>query len=158
LVFVDGSVVFFDDFTNKTTRKYTPRFRGQPLKELFLLNGNCFAGLSWMVKRDPLLKYSMKQGLTHGEDLLFFMELARDGGQYDYVNEEILHYRQHSESAMRNVLALDKSYWEIFNHLKKWPEFSVYYRIIFKLRVKKFMALEYVKRKKYKELIVVLLK
>lgn len=113
--FVDGPVVFFDDATNNVVRKYIPRFRGQPLKELFKLNGTCFACPSWMIKRDPSKEYSMKQGLTHGEDLLFFMELARNGGEYDYVDEDILYYRQHSQSAMKNVSALEKSYWQIFN-------------------------------------------
>lgn len=158
LSFVDGSVVFFGDITKAVIRKYTPGFVGVPLRELFLLNGKCFACPSWMIKRDLAKSYRMKEGLTHGEDLLFYMELSRAGGLYDFVKEEILLYRQHSESAMRKVVLLEKSYWRIFNHIKAWPEFSLHYRIVYKLKVKKFMLLEYLKRGKMKEALFVLLK
>lgn len=151
LSFVDGLVVFFDEAWNKTGRTWSPTFTGPPLKELALLNGKCFAGPTWMIRRDHARTYQMKAGLTHGEDMLFYMELARRAGSYAFIKEEVLHYRRHRQSAMRNAVALEKSYWEIYRYIAAWEELSWYHRLMYKFRVKKFMSLEYLHRGMVKE-------
>jgi len=155
LDFVDGSVVFFAE-NYKLIRRHTPCFSGNPLTQLFLLNDKCFAGLTWMVKRKKNFKYSMNEKITHGEDLLFYMELARNGGNYDYIDDDVYLYRQHSNSSMRNTVALEKGYCDIFQYISNWGQFKLPYRFLFRYRSKKFMVLEYLKQKQLKAALLVL--
>lgn len=155
--YVDGSVRFFAD-DDKWIKKYIPCFSGEPLTQLFLLNGKCFAGLTWMVKRREGVRYAFKEHFTHGEDLFFCMELARHGGAFNYVTEETYLYRQHDTSSMRNISALEKGYWRIYEELIKWPEFTFSYRLTYRSRVKKFMILEYLSRREFRRALLALTK
>lgn len=158
LQFVDGVVVFFNNTDGQICRTYKPNFQGSPLSHLFFLKDSCFAGLTWMVRRQPNFDRYMRESLTHGEDLLYYMELTRQGGKYDYVSEEILYYRQHEASAMRNIFALEKGYWDVFAAIRSWPEFKLYHRITYRFKVKKSMALEYLKQNEIKAAFLILLK
>jgi glycosyltransferase involved in cell wall biosynthesis len=157
LDFVDGSVLFFTG-EYQFVRKYNPWFTGRPLLQLFLLNGSCFAGLTWMVRRQRRFRYVMDEELSHGEDLLFCMQLARQGGKYAYVENEIYLYRQHPASSMQNPVALEEGYWYLYSQLKEWSEFTWRYRVVFLWRVKKFMMLEYLSRGLYWRALFVLRK
>jgi teichuronic acid biosynthesis glycosyltransferase TuaG len=109
LEFVDGIVNVFDSSLKNEIRRYKPDFTGNPISKLLILSDRCFFGPSWMIRRRAI-DYHMKSGLTHGEDLLFYLELSRSDGLYDYVDTSILHYRHHAASAMRNVEGLWKGY------------------------------------------------
>jgi teichuronic acid biosynthesis glycosyltransferase TuaG len=157
LTFVDGAVAFIDSQTSKEIRLYVPDFFGNPLHELFKLSGKCFAGLSWMIKHTGKVAL-MNEGMRHAEDLLFLMELARYGGKYACTREIVLSYRQHTGSAMRNIESLEKGYWAVFNHIKDWTEFTWRLRLTFRLKVKKFMVLDYLRRGQFAKAFLVLIK
>jgi glycosyltransferase involved in cell wall biosynthesis len=141
--YVDGAVSIYDDRMTNVVGKYQPGFRGNPLHRLFSMDDRCFFGLTWMIRRNREFSYSMKEGLTHGEDLLFYIDISRQGGYYDYINDVVLHYRRHAQSAMRNLDGLHNGYKQIFNILKAWPEFSIAHQARYLLKVKKIMALSY---------------
>jgi len=147
LTFVDGSVNFMDEELKSSLRLYQPDFTGAPIPELLQLSDSCFSSLSWMIKRtESNTHIRMHENITHGEDLLFYIEHARLGGLYGYTNEVVLHYRQHPHSAMRNLKALEKGYWQIYDYIKDWEEFTPELKRIYKYKVKKFMMLDYLKR------------
>ncbi len=149
LTFVDGSVAFMDENLVNPLRLYTPSCTGNPLPELLQLNGSCFSSLSWMIKRTKANTHiRMNEKITHGEDLLYYLELARQGGLYGYTNQVVLQYRQHPQSAMRNLEALEKGYWQIYDYIKDWEEFTPEIKRTFRFKVKKFMILDYLKRGK----------
>jgi glycosyltransferase involved in cell wall biosynthesis len=159
LTFVDGSVAFMNEALEEALRLYKPSFTGNPLPELLQLNDTCFSSLSWMIKRTEANAHiRMNEKITHGEDLLFYMEHARLGGLYGYTHDVVLQYRQHPHSAMRNLEALEKGYWQVFDQIKDWEEFTPELKRIYRYKVKKFMMLDYLKRGKFANAFSTLLK
>ncbi|HEY0744940.1 MAG TPA: glycosyltransferase family 2 protein [Chryseosolibacter sp.] len=154
--FVDGAVRITSEDLKNTLRFYKPSFRGNPHRELMKLNGTCFVGPSWMVKKTAD-QYQMDEALRHGEDLMFYIAISYQGGIYDYVDQEILLYRQHSSSAMRNLEGLHKGYRVMYEKLKAFPGFSGWIRFRYQLRVKRFMALSYVADKNYRAAFLTLI-
>lgn len=150
LDFVDGTVHVFDKNMKHKIRTYQPKFSGNPLSLLLKISDKCFFGPSWMIRRHAVT-YRMDEKLSHGEDLFFYLTLCRKGGHYDYVNEEILYYRRHDRSAMRNIPGLYQGYKIIYRQLLEWPEFSITRRIIYFYKMKKFIFLSFLSVNQYKE-------
>jgi len=145
LTFVDGAVAKKDSLLRNILSIWKPNFQGNPLNDLVQLKGNSFFGPTWMVKRDPSLNYNIDTKISHGEDLLFFMELARKGGTYNYTNEIVLNYRNTPNSAMKNLNGLKRGYDYIANEIKDWSEIKPEDYKLFCARYKKSMFLSYVR-------------
>lgn len=143
--FVDGIVLKKDSRLTVINQFWQPTFSGNPLNDLICLTGKSFLGLTWLVKRKPNRHYQLKEGLTHGEDLFFYMELARQGGLYAYTDEPILHYRDSPGSAMKNLIGLENGYRFIESQIKNWPEVSKRDLSTFRFRYKKAMFLAYLR-------------
>lgn len=153
LDFADGEVLLYDHSLSRINSKWSPSYKGNPFADLVQLKGGTFLGVTWLIKRRPEINYRFKEGFTHGEDLLFFMELSRSGGQYDYVNEPILHYRDTPGSAMKNLKGLEMGYRTIEQCIQKWPEVKMFDMLNYRLRWRKFMALDYLKRRDWISLL-----
>src|SRR5690606_13816089 len=89
IAFVDGPVSIRDENLETETGRYSPDFRGMPLPCLISLSGKCFFGNTWMVRIDKHKNYRFQPGLTHGEELLFYLMIA-DSGLYDFTHETVL--------------------------------------------------------------------
>ena len=74
LDFVDGQVIKKDHQLKETLKIWSPSFRGNPLRDLVKLTGRSFLGLTWMVKRKSGKSYKLQDGLTHCEDLYFYLK------------------------------------------------------------------------------------
>ena len=120
LDFVDGRTQIYNKNLNVQLNHWAPSFKGNPLNQLLKLNGTCFFGLTWMIKRNKDEDYRFHEDISHGEDLLFFIEVAKEGGNYDFVDEVILHYRTGQRSAMRNLMLLEKGYHQVYSIIKKF--------------------------------------
>jgi glycosyltransferase involved in cell wall biosynthesis len=145
LSFVDGAVKKMNATMDTTTKIWQPSLQGNPLSDLIQLGGKSFFGLSWMIKRQSDTQYRLREGMSHGEDLLFYMELAKKGGKYDYTKEVVLSYRDTPDSAMTNLEGLEKGYQVIVEQLMQWPEVELSDLKKFKLRYRKAMFLSYIK-------------
>ncbi len=117
LSFVDGCVLMMDTSLQKTIRWYKPSFKGCPLPALLKLSDQCFLGNTWMIKHDRNRTYRFKEGLTHGEDLLFYLSIAQDG-MYYATDQIVLCYRTGNGSAMSNLQGLEKGYQTIYQELQ----------------------------------------
>lgn len=115
--FVDGHVSIRDQELHTETSHYKPSIKGNIFNDLVRLNTSCYFGPSWMIKRDPSREYKLIEGLSHAEDLCFYLSLAKDG-LYDYVEEEVLWYRKGHTSAMSNVKGLEKGYNFYYDYAK----------------------------------------
>jgi glycosyltransferase involved in cell wall biosynthesis len=115
--FADGEVILFNSDYSKEINKWSPRYYGNPLEDLLQLGGKSFFGPSWMIKRKKEKTYQFKEGLSHGEDLLFYINLAREGGLYGYTEEPVLYYRKGHQSAMSNLKGLEKGYRSIYREI-----------------------------------------
>lgn len=156
LDFVDGTVHVFDQGLTHRYRTYMPRFSGNPLRLLLRISAKCFFGPSWMIKRHSVA-YRLDENLSHGEDLFFYMTICRNCGRYDYVDNDVLYYRQHNASAMRNINGLYAGYKTIYRQLLEWPEFTWSCRIIYLCRMKKAIFLSFIAVNKFKEAFKVLI-
>jgi glycosyltransferase involved in cell wall biosynthesis len=122
LAFADGIVIKKSADMNTVFEEWKPSFRGNPLHDLCRLGGRSFLGLTWMIKRNPNKNYKFNEFLTHSEDLLFFMKLARDGSEYTYTEEPTLIYRHSEKSAMSNLEGLEKGYRTVGSIIRNWKE------------------------------------
>ncbi|MCX2743399.1 glycosyltransferase family 2 protein [Mangrovivirga sp. M17] len=145
LAFVDGVGIKTDLNLNEIDQ-FNPSFRGNPFKELVQLTGSCFFGQTWLIKRDPNHTYEFNSELTHSEDLLFFMELSKNGGLYDFTDEKIFFYRTSPKSAMSNLEGLEHGYRFVYNEIKNWPEVSPEDLKIYNYRYRRAMFLAYLRK------------
>ncbi len=145
LEFVDGVINKMDEKLCKTKEIWEPSFQGNPVNDLIQLTGKSFFGPSWMIKRRLRRNYYLEEGLTHCEDLYFYILLARDGGKYDYVDEPILYYRDNPNSAMKNLKGLEKGYRFVAQKVKSWPEVNKLVSSKFSFKYKRAMFLAYIR-------------
>lgn len=143
--FVDGKIKLMNGMMTEVEREWTPQYKGGPLMDLVRLSGRVFFSVSWLLRRDKARNYRFAEGLTHCEDLLFFMELSRLGGHYTYVEDTILHYRDTPGSAMKNIPALENGYRYVEKEIEKWQEPSWSDLLIYKAKWRKSMLLDYIK-------------
>lgn len=144
--FVDGVVEKRDSSLKENIGKFKPSLTNRnPLVSLANLSGACFFGPSWMVKREEGEKYQFQDGLSHAEDLLFYMQQARYGGIYNFTEDTVYIYRNNPGSAMKNLEGLEKGYWQVYNYIKDWEELTPDALLRYQLKVKKIMFLSYLR-------------
>jgi glycosyltransferase involved in cell wall biosynthesis len=141
--YLDGKVEIYDKKLVKKIDYWQPTYRGNPLTPLLNISSICFFSPTWMIRRVPNKKYQFHEKLSHGEDLLFFIELALEGGNYDFVEETIMHYRRGHSSAMTNIKGLENGYHYIFNSLKDLNKVTASQRRSFKLIAQKIIFKSY---------------
>lgn len=117
VTFADGRVDYYDRTLTRKLKSWAPDFHGKPLAELLMLSGKVFFGPSWMVKKLSNVEYAFNEGLTHAEDLLFYINLARGGGVYSFSTETVLHYRTGHTSAMTDIKGLGAGYQKVYEEL-----------------------------------------
>lgn len=142
IAFVDGTVLVKDKVLRKTIRRYRPSFVGNPYHELLRVSDKCFFGPSWMIKRGVGQNYRFKERLTHGEDLLFYLSIARQGS-YASTSKEILWYRSGNMSAMTNLQGLEQGYVTIYQHLENQYEVDQKQLAVLKKKIRTIMAKSY---------------
>ena len=61
--------------------------------------------------------HRFREGLSHGEDLLFYMELSVNDVRYGFVDETVYWYRNGHVSAMQNLQGLENGYGALFAYI-----------------------------------------
>ncbi len=122
IVYVDGKIIYFDKELKKKIKEWLPDYQGNPLKDLLYLTGKSFFGNTWMIKRSVGMVYQFNKDLSHGEDLLFYLEQAEKGGLYSFTLEPVLYYRTGHVSAMNDIDGLKQSYHQIFNEINRMDD------------------------------------
>ena len=146
LSFVDGVVSIRSEDMKLELSQYKPVIEGNVFSSLVRLTGECFFGPSWMIKREEGGTYTFQEGLTHGEDLCFYLSLAKHRN-YGFVEEEILWYRKGHNSAMTNVVGLEKGYHFLYGYAKYLGASNVDLTYL-KKRIRRIVFLSYMLDKK----------
>ena len=142
--FVDGQVLLKDMALQKVSRVYQPSFIGNPYQALLELSETCFLGNTWMIKRDRSREYQFKEGLTHSEDLLFYLNIAQQG-LYATTSEEVLWYRTGNSSAMANLKGLEQGYASLYSEIKHNHCVSEKRIRYLKYKITRIMVLSYIR-------------
>lgn len=113
--FVDGSV----EFRGSQRPTWTPKNEGELIEGLVKLNGNCFCGITWMIRKNAIASTRFSESMTHSEDLLFLITMAQKGGKYDFSDQ--ITYRVHAVegSLMSNLIGLKDGYLQTSTALEK---------------------------------------
>lgn len=109
---VDGIVSYRDAALVSEVRRHRPSPTVEPLfPRLVELDESFFAGVLYMVRAEAIGETRFDTRLSHGEDLLFFLEVARKSGLvYGSVPEVVYHYRTGHGSAMADLDGLERGY------------------------------------------------
>lgn len=157
ICFVDGFVTIYDKNDTVIKKQWNPSFRGYALNRLLQLSSSCFFGPTWMIRVNKGYTYSFDTLLKHGEDLLFYIDIAKMG-IYTFVEKPIYCYRDRPGSAMKNIKGLGAGYLNLRNRLKGIDAFSFFNRLVFEFRIKKIMFLTFFREGNVREAITFLFK
>jgi glycosyltransferase involved in cell wall biosynthesis len=143
--FVDGTVIVKNSSLDKVLKKFQFSYYGDPTKSLVRLDGNCFFGPSWMIKKIPEKKYLFDESITHGEELMLYLSLS-ENAVYTTVDEPVLVYRKSDNSAMSNLKGLETGYKKLLEFVKKLNYVNEADKRYMKFRIIRIMFLSYLRR------------
>lgn len=142
--FVDGVVRYVDQSLNPLDKVYRPGYSGKPLSRLLQLDSQCFVGNTWMIRKNRQLTYAFNEDISHGEDLLFYISICRQqDGQYAFVTEDVLLYRQTENSAMSNLRGLEEGYLYLIRYVNQHVEGRRMIKWLLRLKIIKAMFLSH---------------
>lgn len=143
--FVDGSVIVKNQTLDKIIKNYRFNHYGNPTKSLVRLDGNCFFGPSWMIRKVEGKRYIFDETITHGEELMLYLSIS-DDGIYASIDDPVLIYRKSENSAMSNLKGLESGYKKILSEVKKMNNVSAEDKAYMKARIIRIMFLSYLSR------------
>lgn len=149
LSFVDGKVVSYDQDLQSELSTYVPAYSGEPFRPLAMLSADCFFGITWMIRRDKNKSYRFDDSLKHGEDLWFFLELAKEGGTYGHVENIIYGRREVAGSAMSDIKGLSEGYYELYRRVKDLGILSVDELSVMRSRIRRILTLSFLRKRDF---------
>lgn len=108
--FADGRVGSYIEDFDTMKGIWTPAFSGPPERELALMTGTCFCGITWMIKTESIGNHRFPTTQSHAEDLSFYLAISKGGGLYDYTEEVVYDIRHRPHSAMSDLDGLHLGY------------------------------------------------
>ncbi len=149
LNFVDGAVNTINKQSNQNHISYTPSFTGNPQKKLAMLSDECFFGITWMIKRDPNTVYQFRKGITHAEDIIFYLDICDATSKYAYTTQAIYIRNEYTNSAMSNLKALEKGYINFYNYVQRSEILNQNELGLLKRKIKSVMIKSYLSKLKF---------
>jgi glycosyltransferase involved in cell wall biosynthesis len=147
---VDGRIAVKDENMHKTLRKYVPYYTGPLFSRLIALDDRVFFNVCYMFKQKILKDIRFKEGMSHGEDLLFYLKLSNGQSvRYGYVNSEVYRYRSGHDSAMANLKGLEAGYKMLIYHVSRLSTVSLWQKSVFRLKIAKIMFLSWCSQKSF---------
>lgn len=117
---VDGHVLIKDATLNATLRERVGGPLGPYFPRLIRLDSAVFFNVAVMVRREAIGSTRFQTGLSHCEDLLFFLEASnRNAWIYGAVDELVYCYRTGIASAMSNMDGLQRGYLFLYERCQK---------------------------------------
>ncbi|MFY0689691.1 MAG: glycosyltransferase [Cyclobacteriaceae bacterium] len=143
--FVDGVVELWDCTFHDLIETKKLNFSGNPFYALCQIDNSCFFGPTWMIKRIAKKEYKFKEGLSHGEDLLFYLTISKNGELYEASGDVVYQYRTGNESAMKDLDGLWNGYKSVYLELKNcYPQNrainNIFKRKITSIMIKSFLT------------------
>lgn len=118
---VNGGVLVTS--AGRTLRRYRPDLTLGPLVgRLARLEEGVFLGSIYMLRRNRMGRHRFPVGVTHCEDLIFFLTLAAEADlRYGAVEDIVYEYRVNPSSAMSNLDGIEAGYLEFLRRAASLP-------------------------------------
>jgi len=118
---VNGSVRVTSE--GSILRHYCPDMGPGPLLDrLARLEEGVFFAVNYMIRREKIGDHRFPEGLSHCEDLIFYLTLAHDNAlNYGAIRDIIYDYRVQASSAMSNLDGIERGYLELIRRSKTLP-------------------------------------
>lgn len=102
----------------KSVKRYLPSTKIESFfPRIAKLDENVFFGIVYMIRRQAIGSHRFPVGITHCEDLIFFLTLAHDENlTYGAVDSEIYEYCLQDDSAMSNLAGIEDGYLALLRH------------------------------------------
>lgn len=105
------------------------------------LDEGCFFGPFYMVRRSRIGAHRFPPGITHCEDLCFFLELADSKDLiYGAVDSEVYEYRMHGDSAMSSLQGIESGYLALIRLLARLKRMTPRQARALKFRITSIMV------------------
>lgn len=143
--FLDGTIILKDQNLEQLIIERHMSYEGNPRKALVRLDGSCFFGPSWMVRRSAKDEYAFDESMTHAEDLLFFYTIS-EVGDYAAIDQPILNYRVSQHSAMSNLEGIENGYAAFYTKVKATGNHGKKQLHYLKRRIIRIMFLSYARK------------
>lgn len=156
---VDGFIEIID-VGGEVNQVRAPGSPGELLPRLLRLDSAVFFNVSYMIRRASMGDVRFVPGLTHGEDLVFLLDVAKErrGGRYRATSDVIYRYRRHGASAMRNLAGLESGYLFLISHVQRSQLGTEPDRAYLRRRVARILALSWLRAMKPRRAVTVLVK
>ena len=144
----------------KLVRLYQPDLVSGPLLDrLARLEEGVFFGVTYMMRRAGIGDHRFPEGLSHCEDLIFFLALAHDKElRYGAIRDSVYEYRVQASSAMSNLDGIERGYLELIRRSKAMPGIDPALRITQARRVRRILFRSWLRRLRPDRAILALLK
>ena len=141
-------------------RHYFPDLEQGPLQDrLARMEEGVFFSVNYMLRRSSIGNHRFIEGLSHCEDLIFFLTLAHEKSlSYGAVPDIIYNYRVHSTSAMSNLDGIEQGYLELIRRSKALSKLSPATRLVQKQRVQRILVRSWLRKLRPDRAIGALLK
>ncbi len=132
----------------RVVRQYMPDLQQGPFAtRLARLEEGVFMGPFYMVRRDRIGQHRFPIGVSHCEDIIFFLTLAQSRGLcYGAVVESVYEYRLNSGSAMSNLDGLEAGYLDLLGVTAGLDGIDESTRLYQYRRIRRILILTWVRR------------
>lgn len=121
--------------------------RGPLLERLVHLQEGVFVGVCFMLRLEKIGTHRFQNGLSHCEDLIFFLELAHDADlHYAAVPSVAYEYHISGVSAMSNLDGFEAGYLELLRHVSNLKRISEQSRGYLRRRVERILFRSWLRR------------
>lgn len=129
-------------------RRYLPDLEQGPLQDrLARLEDGVFFSVNYMLRRSCILDHRFIEGLSHCEDLIFFLTLAHEKSlSYGAVPDIVYNYRVYPSSAMSNLDGIEQGYFELIRRSESLSKLSPATRLVQKQRVRRILVRSWLRR------------
>ena len=146
---VDGVFIVCGPELSIHMKTRLPGLRGPLLPRLLNLDERVFRGVCFLFRRTLLGQLRFQPGMSHSEDLLFFIELAAMHRPiYAPVGEATYHYRTGLGSAMANLDGMERGYFQLLKQLRRIPELSCRQRLPTHLRIARILLATWLRQRR----------
>lgn len=129
-------------------RHYLPDLQDGPLLDrLTRLQEGVFFSVNYMLRRACIDDHRFPEGISHCEDLIFFLTLAHDKAlRYGAIRDTVYDYRVQPASAMSNLDGIERGYLELIRRSHALSGLSPATRHAQIQRVRRILARSWLRR------------